>query len=98
MDTTKRPTLVSRTGLGILAVAVVAAVIWAASALAASGSSPAVGPVTAGNGVPWSPSGLAATTPEQGAAPSRDDCPGHSGGDSGGDSPGSDGSSSTDAV
>jgi hypothetical protein len=59
-----------------------------------------VGPATAGNGVPWSPSGLTATTPEQGAAPSRDDCPGRdgSGGDSGGDSSGSDGSSSTSAV
>jgi hypothetical protein len=98
MDTKDRPRLSARTGLAALALVLVIGAIWAATALAAGGSSPAAGSTSVGSASGGSPSslGLVATTPQQPAAPSGDDCPGHggSGSGSGGGSSTTDGSSS----
>jgi hypothetical protein len=99
MDTKNRPRLSARTGLAALALVLVIGAIWAATALAAGGSSPAAGSTSVGSGGSPSSLGLVATTPQP-AAPSGDDCPGHGGlgSGSGGGSSTTDGSSSTSAF
>ena len=80
-----------RAALTLIGLVFVVAVVWAASALASGGSSgtPALAPGSAGI-VEQSP--FVQDSNGNGAAPSRDDCPGHGG--SGGDTAPSDGSGS----
>jgi hypothetical protein len=100
MDTNRRLRLTPRTGLAALALVLVIAAIWAATAIAAGGSSPAAGSTSLGSGSPPAAPGLVASTPEQQTAPSGHDCPGHngSGGGSSGGSSGTNGSGSTSAF
>jgi hypothetical protein len=67
-----------RAALALLGIVFVVAAIWAATALASGGSSgtPALGSGPAGSG-PQSP--FVQDTDGNGAAPGREDCPGHGG-------------------
>jgi len=92
METTTASKLGPRSVLVALGVAFVVAAIWAAAALASGGSSNASqGASTPSGGGPQA--GFVQSSDGYGAAPSRDDCPGHGG--SGGDTAPSDGSSSS---
>ena len=85
-----------RVVLAAVAVAFAAAAIWAATALAAGGSSGAPELVSGGSGGP-SPASVFVQGSTDDAAPSRDDCPEHGG--AGGDTTAPDGSgSSGDAL
>ena len=92
METTTPSKFGPRSVLVALGIAFVMAAIWAAAALASGGSS------STPRGASTPPEGAAqpgfvASSQGSGAAPSRDDCPGHGG--SGGDTAPSDGSSSS---
>jgi hypothetical protein len=91
--------LAPRPVLAIVGLAFVVAAIWAATALAGGGSSPASPAATTGGWGGAVPPAFvqSETEPEPGAAPSREDCPERGG--AGGDSATPDGSSSsTDGV
>jgi hypothetical protein len=92
MDETRRLDL--RPLVAVLAVAFVAATIWAAVALAAGGSSPAPSSGSSGDDSP----GQFIQTQDDSEAPPEDDCPDRDGGSGGGsgDGAGSDGSGSSD--
>lgn len=96
MEETTAPRFGSRSILVALGVAFVVAAIWAATALASGGSSGQSWPNATPPGGGGTPSGFVESSDGYGAgaAPSREDCPGHDGG-SGGDSAPSDGSSSS---
>ena len=81
-----------RTALALLGLVFVIAAVWAATALASGGSSgtPALASGPSGDG---SQSTFVQDSNGNGAAPSRDDCPGHGG--SGGDTAPSGGSGSS---
>jgi hypothetical protein len=94
METTGASTFGPRAVLASLGVALVVALIWAAAALASGGSSST--PQGASTPTGGGPSqGFVESSQGYGAAPSRDDCPGH-GGSGGNTAPsgGSNGSSS----
>lgn len=94
MEEATAPRFGSRSILVALGVAFVVAALWAATALASGGSSGQAGSSPTPPGGAGTHSAFVESSQGNGAAPSREDCPGHGGG-SGGDSAPSDGSSSS---
>ena len=92
METTTTSRFDPRAVLAVVGLVFVVAAIWAATALAAGGSSSA--PELASGGSGGEPQSVfVQDSTDSGAAPSRDDCPEQDG--SGGDSTSPDGSSSS---